>query len=366
MVIGESPRNGRGSPRGAIAERRGEGASESCGAPEDRGVVLGEHVVVDAWARAVGRRAADRAAGDGARRRARADRVTLEVRARDELALQVVRPDLAGLPHRDLAGARRRTRSGANEGSGGEEQTEHRKLTPISDLRTLRVGALGSHVTVLPFRCGTPRCTESWLRSSAASSAAMLLLSLFAPPSVVSLRSTEQLNRIANRAIKVGRHQDALKCYETALTSGSDPCRTPLLHALHLQRMQRPSAQVRAAFSQGAFIDRGNPRLLAELLIAWGLFESKQAEMGRAVRLLRGRRAEGRGVVVAARQGGERPRSRATSSDDGEASEHCRLSTNSGRPPRFWCAISLSRALGCSDASTKRVSARSTVGCGEQ
>ena len=49
----------------------------------------------------------------------------------------------------------------------------------------------------------------------------MLLLSLFAPPSVVSLRSTEQLNRIANRAIKVGRHQDALKCYETALTSGS-------------------------------------------------------------------------------------------------------------------------------------------------
>ena len=115
----------------------------------------------------------------------------------------------------------------------------------------------------------------------------MLLLSLFAPPSVVSLRSTEQLNRIANRAIKVGRHQDALKCYETALTSGSDPCRTPLLHALHLQRMQRPSAQVRAAFSQGAFIDRGNPRLLAELLIAWGLFESKQAEMGRAVRLLR-------------------------------------------------------------------------------
>ena len=177
--------------------------------------------------------------------------------------------------------------AGANEGSGGEEQTEHRKLTPISDLRTLRVGALGSHVTVLPFRCGTPRCTESWLRSSAASSAAMLLLSLFAPPSVVSLRSTEQLNRIANRAIKVGRHQDALKCYETALTSGSDPCRTPLLHALHLQRMQRPSAQVRAAFSQGAFIDRGNPRLLAELLIAWGLFESKQAEMGRAVRLLR-------------------------------------------------------------------------------
>ena len=84
----------------------------------------------------------------------------------------------------------------------------------------------------------------------------MLLLSLFAPPSVVSLRSTEQLNRIANRAIKVGRHQDALKCCEPLRRER--PCRTPLLHALHLQRMQRPSAQVRAAFSQGAFIDRGN------------------------------------------------------------------------------------------------------------
>ena len=159
VVIGESPRNGRGSPRGAIAERRGEGASESCGAPEDRGVVLGEHVVVDAWARAVGRRAADRAAGDGARRRARADRVTLEVRARDELALQVVRPDLAGLPHRDLAGARRRTRSGANEGSGGEQQTEHRKLDVDlrpSHSREARGGALGTHVTCAPLSLRHP------------------------------------------------------------------------------------------------------------------------------------------------------------------------------------------------------------------
>ena len=80
----------------------------------------------------------------------------------------------------------------------------------------------------------------------------MLLLSLFAPPSVVSLRSTEQLNRIANRAIKVGRHQDALKCYETALTSGSDPCRTPLLHAL--------SQTVLAARAHGAARDRARER----------------------------------------------------------------------------------------------------------
>ena len=95
------------------------------GAPELVGVVLGEHVVVDARARAVLGRAARRAAGDGARRRARADGVPLEVRARDELALQVVRADLAGLPHRDLAGARRGARGRADERSGGDEEREH-------------------------------------------------------------------------------------------------------------------------------------------------------------------------------------------------------------------------------------------------
>ena len=103
-----------------------------------------------------------------------------------------------------------------------------------------------------------------------------------------SVRSTEQLHAIANRAVKRGKFEEACECYSLAarheLSKGEKQGvgRAFLLLALTQQRLGEIEL-ARQAFSTGIALHRTDARLMQ----AWGLFESKHGSMSRALRLLR-------------------------------------------------------------------------------
>ena len=98
----------------------------------------------------------------------------------------------------------------------------------------------------------------------------------------ISKLAEMRLHTIAKSHIKVGNHQTALQCYQTAAEHGNDR-RSHLLLVLHMQRCGAPKTHTRDAFRCGLLSDPDD----ATLLQAWALYESKLDNMHRAVHLLR-------------------------------------------------------------------------------
>ena len=96
----------------------------------------------------------------------------------------------------------------------------------------------------------------------------------------ISQPAERRLQALAREAVVSGDHRAALQCYRTAALHGCDS-RSHLLLALHYQRMKR-CADAEYAFRNGVACDREN----VQLLQAWALYESKNGNMKRAVRLL--------------------------------------------------------------------------------
>lgn len=99
--------------------------------------------------------------------------------------------------------------------------------------------------------------------------------------SVALCRQEQALHRVARSACLAGRNAEAQRCYEIAMQSWGS-ARSFLLAALCYQRVGRIE-DARATFSTGIRYNRDD----AKLMQAWGLFESKHGELGRAVRLLK-------------------------------------------------------------------------------
>jgi hypothetical protein len=118
----------------------------------------------------------------------------------------------------------------------------------------------------------------------------------------------EALHRAANRAIKTGRLDEAMQCYDIATRHSACCSRTFMLKAL-LQRRLGAVDGARAAFEAGAArlmirdpagaagasqptldLDawpRASRKEDAQLLQAWGLFESKHGDLQFAYNLLK-------------------------------------------------------------------------------
>lgn len=99
-------------------------------------------------------------------------------------------------------------------------------------------------------------------------------------PSMLAAREA-QLHNVARKHILRGYVEDAHQCYQIAIEEWGSP-RSFLLAALLMSRCGRVT-DARQYFSSGVVTHRTD----AQLLQAWGLFESKQDVSGRAVRLLR-------------------------------------------------------------------------------
>ena len=104
----------------------------------------------------------------------------------------------------------------------------------------------------------------------------------FRPPVMLAQREA-RLHEIARKAILKHEFEDAIQCYGLAMERPEwQSPRTFLLAALLHSRLGHPE-QARAAFAEGVLHHRND----AKLMQAWGLFESKQGELRRAVRLLK-------------------------------------------------------------------------------